>query len=65
MIKFAAASVMLALGSCALAAPHAGETEFRALYKELVETNTSLSVGDCTLAAKRMATSTAKMERVG
>ena len=28
---------------------------FRALYKELVETNTTLSVGDCTLAAERMA----------
>src|SRR6478735_9524245 len=46
---------MLALGSSAVAAPHAGETEFRALYKELVETNTSLSSGDCTLAAKKMA----------
>lgn len=31
------------------------QVKFRALYKELVETNTSLSVGDCTLAAKRMA----------
>ncbi len=28
---------------------------FRALYKELVETNTALSVGSCTLAAQRMA----------
>ena len=28
---------------------------FRALYKELVETNTSLSAGSCTLAAERMA----------
>ncbi len=28
---------------------------FRALYQELVETNTTLSVGDCTLAAQRMA----------
>src|ERR1700730_13138577 len=27
---------------------------FRAIYKELVETNTTLSAGDCTLAAKRM-----------
>jgi acetylornithine deacetylase/succinyl-diaminopimelate desuccinylase-like protein len=31
------------------------QQSFRALYKELVETNTSLSVGDCTLAAQRMA----------
>ena len=30
------------------------QTEFRALYKELVETNTTLSSGSCTLAAERM-----------
>jgi acetylornithine deacetylase/succinyl-diaminopimelate desuccinylase-like protein len=29
--------------------------QFRALYKELVETNTTLSSGSCTLAAQRMA----------
>jgi acetylornithine deacetylase/succinyl-diaminopimelate desuccinylase-like protein len=43
----------------ALAAPPqdtpAGEQRFRALYKELVETNTTLSAGNCTLAAERMA----------
>ncbi|HEY0799733.1 MAG TPA: M20/M25/M40 family metallo-hydrolase, partial [Steroidobacteraceae bacterium] len=33
-----------------------GEQRFRALYKELVETNTTLSAGSCTLAAERMAT---------
>ena len=33
----------------------AGEREFRDLYKELVETNTTLSSGSCTLAAERMA----------
>ncbi|HEX8064312.1 MAG TPA: M20/M25/M40 family metallo-hydrolase [Allosphingosinicella sp.] len=32
-----------------------GEAEFRATYKELVETNTTLSAGSCTLAAERMA----------
>jgi acetylornithine deacetylase/succinyl-diaminopimelate desuccinylase-like protein len=32
------------------------QVEFRALYKELVETNTTLSVGSCTLAAQRIAT---------
>src|SRR6185295_3610548 len=32
----------------------AGETEFRALYKELVEINTTLSVGSCTEAANAM-----------
>lgn len=41
------------------AVPHdtvAGELRFRGIYKELVETNTSLSAGSCTLAAERMAT---------
>jgi acetylornithine deacetylase/succinyl-diaminopimelate desuccinylase-like protein len=40
------------------AVPHdtpEGEQRFRSLYKELVETNTSLSAGSCTLAAERMA----------
>src|SRR5580692_12477536 len=32
-----------------------GRQRFRAIYKELVETNTTLSAGDCTLAAQRMA----------
>src|ERR1700682_3635330 len=31
-----------------------GAERFREIYKELVETNTTLSAGDCTLAAKRM-----------
>ena len=31
------------------------QTEFRGLYKELVETNTTLSAGSCTLAAEKMA----------
>jgi acetylornithine deacetylase/succinyl-diaminopimelate desuccinylase-like protein len=33
----------------------AGEAQFRDIYKELVETNTTLSAGSCTLAAERMA----------
>src|ERR1700691_4169812 len=32
-----------------------GLERFRSIYKELVETNTTLSAGDCTLAAKKMA----------
>src|SRR5476649_3006733 len=32
-----------------------GWPRFREIYRELVETNTTLSVGDCTLAAQRMA----------
>ncbi len=33
----------------------ADQAAFRALYEELVETNTTLSEGSCTLAAERMA----------
>ena len=48
------------LATASLAAPLAAQTRpdqvaFRALYKELVETNTTLSAGSCTLAAERMA----------
>lgn len=35
--------------------PRAGEAEFRSIYRELVETNTTLSAGSCTLASERMA----------
>ena len=50
-----AAVAALALLGAAHAADSAGETRFRELYKELVETNTTLSAGSCTLAAERMA----------
>ena len=40
----------------------ADQTAFRALFKELVETNTTLSSGSCTLAAERMA---ARLEAAG
>ena len=39
----------------ASASSAATEAEFRDLYKELVETNTTASSGSCTLAAERMA----------
>src|SRR5579862_2314753 len=62
---FAAALACL-LSLCATvsarAAEASGEAAFRELYKELVETNTSLSAGDCTLAAQRMA---ARLKRAG
>jgi acetylornithine deacetylase/succinyl-diaminopimelate desuccinylase-like protein len=48
-------AVSILLSSNAGAENGAGEAKFRELYKELVETNTSLSVGSCTLAAERMA----------
>lgn len=34
--------------------PGAHEADFRDLYKELVETNTTFSIGSCTLASERM-----------
>src|SRR5271168_3040673 len=55
--SLAGAAALAALS--AFAAPPqdtpAGEQRFRDLYKELVETNTTLSAGSCTLAAERMA----------
>jgi acetylornithine deacetylase/succinyl-diaminopimelate desuccinylase-like protein len=55
----------LTLTSAATAAEsksRAGEAAFRELYKELVETDTALSNGSCTLAAERMA---ARLKSVG
>ncbi len=44
------------------AAPQTDRAAFRDLYKELVETNTTFSAGDCTLAAQRMA---ARLKKAG
>jgi acetylornithine deacetylase/succinyl-diaminopimelate desuccinylase-like protein len=41
-------------GKPAAGSPAAGEAEFRGLYKELIEINTTLSVGSCTKAAEAM-----------
>jgi acetylornithine deacetylase/succinyl-diaminopimelate desuccinylase-like protein len=51
----AAALLTVLAGGRVLAQPSSGEARFRELYKELVETNTTLSSGSCTLAAQRMA----------
>ena len=48
-----AAFVTLCTQVCSAASE--GEAQFRDLYKELVETNTTLSAGSCTQAADRMA----------
>ena len=56
----AAASLLLAGQAGAQTRPD--QVAFRALYKELVETNTTASVGDCTLAATKMA---ARMKAAG
>jgi acetylornithine deacetylase/succinyl-diaminopimelate desuccinylase-like protein len=50
-----AASFLAAAAVPAFAQPSPDEAQFRAIYKELVETNTTLSTGSCTLAAQRMA----------
>ena len=50
-----AVTVLMACVQSAYAADPT-EQQFRALYKELVETNTTLSAGSCTLAAERIAT---------
>jgi len=62
MFRTILASIWLAtsLTSAAAAQPvseglRPDQVEYKALYKELVETNTTLSVGSCTLAAERMA----------
>ena len=49
------AALAVCLAFPAAAQTDAGQQRFRALYKELVETNTTLSAGDCTLAAQKMA----------
>ena len=50
-----AATLLAGTAQAAPPAPSAGEADFRALYKELIETNTTQSAGSCTLAAERMA----------
>ena len=43
-----AADITAARQTAASKQARAGEADFRALYKELVEINTTLSVGSCT-----------------
>ena len=55
MIKRALLLAALLGTAPAVAEIRPDQAAFRGLYKELVETNTTLSAGDCTLAAQRMA----------
>ncbi len=55
LMAVAIGAALSVMGSAASAAADNGEPRFRALYKELVETNTTFSSGSCTLAAERMA----------
>jgi acetylornithine deacetylase/succinyl-diaminopimelate desuccinylase-like protein len=57
-----AADIRESRQTAASKAARAGEAEFRELYKELVEINTTLSVGSCTKAAEAMA---ARLEAAG
>ena len=54
-LKAACAIALLGTSLHAGAQSAAGEANFRELYRELIETNTALSNGSCTLAAERMA----------
>jgi acetylornithine deacetylase/succinyl-diaminopimelate desuccinylase-like protein len=55
-VSIAVASLLVAsIAAGADSKSRSGEPEFRSLYKELIETNTTLSSGSCTLAAERMA----------
>ena len=51
----AAATLLAGAAQAQTTALRPDQTAFRALYKELVETNTTASAGSCTLAAERMA----------
>ena len=55
-IRLIAAMVAACIAASASAEIRPDQAAFRGLYKELVETNTTLSTGSCTLAAERMAT---------
>jgi acetylornithine deacetylase/succinyl-diaminopimelate desuccinylase-like protein len=55
LLGAATAAVIGFSAAAAQAQERPDQTAFKALYKELVETNTSLSAGSCTLAAERMA----------
>ncbi|HEY6640779.1 M20/M25/M40 family metallo-hydrolase [Povalibacter sp.] len=56
------AAITASKQTAASKAARAGEAEFRDLYKELVEINTTLSVGSCTQAASAMK---ARLEKAG
>jgi len=53
-LSASAADITASRQTAASVQARAGEPEFRALYKELVEINTTLSVGSCTEAATAM-----------
>ena len=56
MLKWAAVVAALIVPGMVAAQARPDQQAFFALYKELVETNTTLSAGSCTLAAAQIAT---------
>jgi acetylornithine deacetylase/succinyl-diaminopimelate desuccinylase-like protein len=54
-VATAAAFMLFSATTPIRAQTYAGESQFRDIYKELIETNTTHSVGSCTQAAERMA----------
>jgi acetylornithine deacetylase/succinyl-diaminopimelate desuccinylase-like protein len=54
-VAMAVASAAAAAAAAPAGAPRADQLAFRDLYRELIETNTSHSIGSCTLAAEKMA----------
>ena len=55
IVGAALAAALPGLAGAQATAPRADQLAFRAIYKELVEINTTLSVGSCTAAAEAMA----------
>jgi acetylornithine deacetylase/succinyl-diaminopimelate desuccinylase-like protein len=55
ILNLALLAALLTLCTQLCRAASEGEAQFRDIYKELVETNTTLSAGSCTEAAERMA----------
>lgn len=49
-------AVVVAVASPAVAAPTPGEAQFRAIFKEMIETDTSAATGDCTVLVNKIAT---------
>ena len=54
IVGAALAATLPGLAGAQATAPRADQLAFRAIYKELVEINTTLSVGNCTTAAEAM-----------
>jgi acetylornithine deacetylase/succinyl-diaminopimelate desuccinylase-like protein len=55
IVALTTAVAVAASAAAPAGAPRADQLAFRELYRELIETNTSHSIGSCTLAAERMA----------